>query len=260
MDGERKTDVGDAERQAIQKLDSELRSHGIVSQRAYNLMGTVLARMPETRLRDVSQSRKVATSLLVRVQNDLRCASLLALRGYPDQACTLVASIYEAAMTIAVVGSDDCVAQEWIDHDDPNKPFRSIQKITRDALERLGAPEPEKNAERNYTIYRQLCMAKHLNPLLLGQRGYEVVGNSISIGGGPDTSECGVRIAQFALERGIGFAFTATAIFAKEHLKGVETGDLTQQLGELDRDVMALNEDAAKRWGTDNPYPESWKI
>ena len=60
MDCERKTDLGDAERQAIQKLDSELRSHGIVSQRAYNLTGAVLARMPEARLRDVSQSRKVA--------------------------------------------------------------------------------------------------------------------------------------------------------------------------------------------------------
>jgi hypothetical protein len=175
MDCERKTELGDAERQAIQKLDSELGTHGIVSQRAYNLMGAVLSRMPTTKLRDVSQSRKVATSLLVRVQNDLRCASLLALRGYPDQACTLVASIYEAAMTIAVVGSDDHVAQEWIDYGDPNKPFRNIQKMTRDALEKLGVPEAEKNAERNYTTYRQLCMAKHLNPLLLSQRGYEVL-------------------------------------------------------------------------------------
>lgn len=102
--------LGEAERQAIDRLDPELRRPGLLSQRASNLIGTVLTRMPEARLRDVSQSRKVATSLLVRVQNDLRCASLLALRGYPDQACTLIASIYEAAMTIGVVGSDDRVA------------------------------------------------------------------------------------------------------------------------------------------------------
>jgi hypothetical protein len=253
-------DLDKAERQAVDRLDPELRKHGLLSQRAYNLIGAVVARIPESPLRDVRQSRKVAISLLVRVQNDLRCASLLALRGYPDQACTLVASIYEAAMTIGVVGSDDRVAQEWIEHDDPNKPFRSTQKMTRDALERLRAPEPEKNAERNYTIYRQLCMVKHLNPLLLSERGYEVVGNAISIGGGPDTSEAGVRIAQFALEKGIGFAFTAMAIFVKEHLNSVETDNLIQQLRELNRDVMTLNEEAAKRWGTENPYPEKWKI
>lgn len=260
METEKESDLGEVERRAIDRLDSELRAHGMLSQKAYNLIGRILTRMPELKLPDVTQSRKVTTALLVRVQNDRRCASLLALRGYPDQACTLVASIYEAAMTIAIVGSDDSVAQEWIEHDDPNRPFRNIQKMTLEALEKLGAPDVQRNAERNYTIYRQLCMAKHLNPLLLTDRAYEVAENRISIGNGPDTSETGVRIAQFALERGIGFAFTAAAIYGKEQLKRVEISDLLKELAEIDRRVMALNEEAAKRWGTDNPYPEKWKI
>ena len=67
-------------------------------------------------------------------------------------------------------------------------------------------------------------------------------------------------MGQFALEKSIGFAFTAAAIFAKEHLQAIDIGGLFDQLGEIDRDVMALNEQAAKRWGTENPYPESWKI
>ncbi|MGO9605671.1 MAG: hypothetical protein ACLQAT_20175 [Candidatus Binataceae bacterium] len=171
-----------------------------------------------------------------------------------------MASIYEAAMTIGVVGSDDHAAQEWIDHDDPNRPFRNIQNMTVEALRKLGAPDAEKNAARNYTIYRQLCMLKHLNPLLQKQRGYEIVEKRISINTGPDASEATVRIAQFALERAIGFAFTATAIFVKEHLGGIDIRNLVEQLRRVDDEVMALNDAAAKRWGTENPYPERWKI
>ncbi len=225
----------------------------------YNMIGSVLSRAPEGPLRDISQSRKVATFLLIRLQNDLRCESLLALRGYPDQACTLVASIYEATMTIGVIGSDDSTAQEWIDHDDPNKPFRNIRKMTLEALLKFGAPDPEKNAERNYTTYRELCMPKHLNPLLQKQRGFQIVGSLVTINSGPDASEAAVRMGQFALEKGIGFAFTAAAFFAKEHLRGIDVRDLFDQLREIERDVMSLNEQAVRRWGTKNPYPESWK-
>ncbi|SRR6266851_10444199 len=95
MDCERKTDLGDAERQAIQKLDSELRSHGIVSQRAYNLTGAVLARMPEARLRDVSQSRKVAEECararrvrfvpLHQLESITEAADTACLQGYPAE-------------------------------------------------------------------------------------------------------------------------------------------------------------------------------
>ena len=53
----------------------------------------------------------------------LRCAALLAHRGYVVQACRLVASMYEVAFTLAFIGSDDGLAQEWVDHDHPTRSF-----------------------------------------------------------------------------------------------------------------------------------------
>ena len=94
----------------------------------------------------MSQARKVATVLLLRMRDDLRCAGLPALRGYQLQACSLVASIYEAAFAIAAIDSDNDLAQEWIDHDDPNHPFRQALTLTEMALRKLGIPDPEKHA------------------------------------------------------------------------------------------------------------------
>jgi hypothetical protein len=53
---------------------------------------------------------------------------------------------------------------------------------------------------------------------------------------------------------------TATAIFLKEHLREVNVNDLFDGFRDISRDVMKLQERAAKRWGTQNPYPGIWKI
>lgn len=152
------TSVGKAERQAIKALDPDLGQHGLLTEHVYNFIGKVLGRSPTMRLDEVSRPRRIATLLLSRLRDDVRCAALLALRGYPEQACTLVASIYEAAFTIAAIGSDDALAQEWIEHDDPNRTFKAVQTLTRDALHKLGVPDPDRHSRRRYIVYRQLCL------------------------------------------------------------------------------------------------------
>lgn len=116
-----------AELQAMETLDVQLRDHASLTEQAFNLTAEIIGRIPEMPLHEVSQSRKVLTALLVRLSNDLRSAALLALRGYPIQAAALVGSMYEVAYTIAYIGSDDTLAQEWIDHDDPTKLFRQVK-------------------------------------------------------------------------------------------------------------------------------------
>src|SRR5271163_4068503 len=99
--------LADVERDAAQTLEPELRDHGLLNQRAFNAIGEAANLAAELPLSEVSQARKVAMVLLLRMRDDLRCAGLLALRGYQLQACSLVASIYEAAFTIAAIDSDD---------------------------------------------------------------------------------------------------------------------------------------------------------
>jgi hypothetical protein len=51
----------------------------------------------------------VATGLLVRIANDLRCMTMSALSGYPLQAAAVVATMYEVACAAVCIDSDDSV-------------------------------------------------------------------------------------------------------------------------------------------------------
>lgn len=154
-----------AENEAINTLGVELKDHLELTEIAFNLIGRVQTAVPPTRLDQVTQARKVCVTLLIRLSNDLRCSALLAVRGYAVQAVSTVASMYEVTFTLAAIGSDEVLAQKWIDHDDPTKPFMPIKNLTTLAVTKLGIPDPATAAKKQYLTYRQLCMAKHANPL-----------------------------------------------------------------------------------------------
>jgi hypothetical protein len=247
-----------AEYDAAKTLEPELHDHIELSARSYDFVSEVLTRAPEGPLSQISQSRKVVTVLLLRIASDLRCIGLVALRGYPEQACVLAASVYEAAFTVMVVGSDDVIAQGWVDYDDPNRQFRPILELTREGLRRVGA-DPVQHAQRWYTVYRQLCLPKHLNPVLQRLRGLKLGGSTVTVQVGPDAGEDGVRLSWFALEKAAGLAIQASAVFAGHHLAPGKRKGLPAKKVEIERIVLALNERAANRWGYGNPYPEKWK-
>jgi hypothetical protein len=251
--------LAEMERNAAQVLEPELREHGLLNQRVFNAIGEAANLASELPLSQVSQARKVATVLLLRMRDDLRCAGLLALRGYQLQACSLVASIYEAAFAVAAINSDDDLAQEWIDHDDPNHPFRQALPLTEMALRKLGIPDPEKHSARRYLVYRQLCLAKHLNPVFQRQRGLNLRGRQVTVKSGSDTSEDGVREAWFALEHAAGLAFVATASFVQNHVPEKSRGELVEKLKAIEADVSSLGAKAQQRWGAEPPF-KKWKI
>src|SRR5258708_38305663 len=131
-------DRGSPERRSIAEVEAEaaslllpkLRDHLQLNSDVYNFIGKGLDAAPNARLADVAQARKVATCLLTRMVNVLRCIGVVSLHGYSDQACTLAASLYEAAFAVLAIGANDDLAQEWIDHADPNSPFRPINQLT----------------------------------------------------------------------------------------------------------------------------------
>jgi hypothetical protein len=110
-----------AEQQAIGVLAAELSGHLSLTEKAFNLIGRVVSSLPQLTIAEISQSRKVATALLVRLSNDLRSAALVPCRGYALHALSLVASMYETTFAIAAIGADDSMADQWITHDDPTQ-------------------------------------------------------------------------------------------------------------------------------------------
>ena len=252
--------LGDAERHAVYSLEPELREHGKMTQFAFDLIGTTLAKTPVILLRDVPQSRKVATSLLVRLSNDLRATALLALRGYPIQAASIVASMYEVAFAVAVIGADKQKAQQWIDHAEPTRSFQNVKSMTSEGLKKLGVPDADNHANKRYEVYSQLCMARHANPLLQKQFGIQVHYDDVVAMNGPDTSEGAVRMAWFALDHAAFLSYVALASFITNHSPMVEQDNLRKQSEALGAWRHRLEQAAVQRWGTEDPYPGKWRI
>jgi len=247
-----------AERQAVSILAAELSGHLTLTEQAFNLIGIAVSSLPEVAIRDVSQSRKVLTALLVRLSNDLRSTALLASRGYVLQAATLVASMYETAYTIAAIGADDSLADEWINHDDPTKTFRKVLDLTRAGLAKLGVPSADAQAAIEYCIYQQLCLAKHVNPLLQTHHGHRMEGKNVVALNGPDFSEAAVRAAGFALEHAAGLAFVALASFISNHVPHEKKADLIKENEAVGAGRKTLEALAKARWGTQDPFPGRW--
>jgi len=77
--------LGDAGLRAMHTLERELASYLQVTELALNTIGLAMSRMPERPVREVTQSCKVVTGLLMRLSNDFRSTVLLACRGYADR-------------------------------------------------------------------------------------------------------------------------------------------------------------------------------
>lgn len=248
------------EMDAARALKRRLNDHIQVNSGVYNVIGRVLNGAPDARLHDVTKARKVTTCLLVRIANDLRCIGLVSMRGYAEQACGIAASVYEAAFTVMAIGQNEGLAQEWFDHPDPNRPFRQVRELTRMAMRNLGIPEPERQAKRWYVAYSQLCMAKHMNPLLQATRGFRVEANRVLVTTGPDTSEGSVRLAWFALEHSAGFALTAAGFFGQQYVRKSEQRELATGSRDLHEAIGKLRVAAVARGWHRNPFPDHWKF
>jgi len=253
--------LAEAEKQAVDVLTPELKDHLDLTEFAFNLIRGVQTAAPRLPLPRVTQARKVCTTLLVRASNDLRCAALLAVRGYAIQAVSTVASMYEVTFTLAAIGDDETLAQTWIDHDDPTRPFMPIKPLTKLALTKLGIPDPATHTERQYLTYRQLCMAKHANPLFQTQHGQQRRGNVMFSQNGPDLSEPALRAAWFALEHAAGLASVAAGSFLANHVPRSEAVALRSEVTNLNkRVVFELRRRAVARWGSEDPLPGKWKL
>jgi hypothetical protein len=166
--------ISDAERRAARELEPQLRDHLTLTTNAYNSIGRLLEHASRGTFSQLSTSLQVTVKLLLRLANDVHGAEILALRGYPLQAATLVASVYEVAFTVALIGNDDRVAQAWLDHADRTSPFRDARDMTWAVIKKLNIPDADTRTGEFFRVYRQLCLAKHANPLLERQFGVYV--------------------------------------------------------------------------------------
>jgi hypothetical protein len=258
--------LGDSEREAHTVLAPQLKEHISATERSLNLIATALniaAGPPRAR---IQPALKATSMLMAQMLNHLRCSMLLSLRGYSAQVCVLTASIYEAAFAVMAIGSDDQVATKWLEHDDPNRSYGEIRRITKAGLVNVIrlSPAPDKidlewQTEMNYVVYRQLCWAKHLNPMFVRQYSRRDSGRG-PLFNGPDASEEGLKLASFALGHGAAHAASACAVYFSAYVPSELRTDLIRDWTQLSRDLSSLRERSLKRWGTKNPFPQKWRV
>ena len=254
----KKESLADAEKEALKFLEPELHRHGMLTMDAFNIISMTLGRIPEQPINKILLSQKVTTSLLVQLSNDLRSSSLLALRGYAVQAVTLLSSMFATAYCIATIGSDQSIAQKWVEHNDPTRPFMRVKDMIIRGLENFNHSKPNAQAEIEYRVYRQLCMAKHANPLFQMDHGLIFRRDEVIAMNGPNTSENFIRASWFALEHSVALSFIALMSFILNHLSTQGNEDLINKvvsIGDRSKELAAV---AKKRWGTEDPFPDKW--
>jgi hypothetical protein len=258
--------LGDSEREAHTTLMPQLKEHISATERSFNFIATVLniaAGPPRER---IQPALKASSMLMAQMLNHLRCSMLLSLRGYPAQVCVLTASIYEAAFAVMAIGSDDRVARKWLEHDDPNRSYEEIRKITKAGLANViplsqssRKIDLERQTEVNYVVYRQLCWPKHLNPMFVQRYSRRDSGRG-ALFNGPDASDEGLKLASFALVNGAAFASSAGAVYLSAYVPQEQRTGLIRDWNQLNRDLSSLRDRSIKRWGTKNPFPKKWRI
>jgi hypothetical protein len=251
------SDIAEGESQARSKLAAEL-------PRQFALMNVAFELVAETLnvIGDVpTQAVKVCTALLSKLSTDLRVIVLVAERGYPTQAVTLASSLYETAFTIAYVGSDETLAQEWIDRaeKDPTRLFRPAWDLTVGAFRNLGVDDPESTAESYYLMYSQLCMGKHAHPGYILHHSIETVGDDVVIMNGPNTTDAAIRAIDFSLEGSAGLTYVALASFIGNHVPEEARDALKVKAEQMGRIRLELHGESRRRWGSTDPYPGQWR-
>ena len=251
----------DVEADAASALAPHLGDHLRLCQRSFEFISRVLRALPERRLIDTPLACRVGVGLLIKISNDLRTASLLASRGYPVQAATVVSSLYESAVTVAYIRHDEALADDWMQHgtENPLTAFRGIWLMTQAAVAGLALPNSDAMTERLFKTYTQLCWAKHSNSAFLLEQSYTRVGQDLVGGNGPSISEEAVRAGTFALEHGVALVFVAGAVFTQHHIPPEDRSPLVTELNAIGAERERLSGLSHARWGDEDPFPGRWR-
>jgi len=185
---------------------------------------------------------------------------LLTLTGYSVQAVTLVSSMFETAYCIAAIGSNQCLAKKWVEHNDPKttRSFMNVKDMISKGLRNLDHPDPTAQTEIEYRVYRQLCMPKHSNPLFQKHHGLIFTHDEVIAMNGPNISENSIKASWFALEHAVRLSYIALSSFINNCLSAENNDDLIEQVKLIGVRRKELEAEAIQRWGTEDPFPGKW--
>jgi hypothetical protein len=106
-------------------------------------------------------------------------------------------------------------------------------------------------------VYRQLCLAKHSNPLLQQDHGHYADEEAVVLMNGPNSSDGSVRVARLALDA-TRLTVLALASFLADHVPADRKTVFVERLNNIRREVQDLAQAAKQEYGSEDPYPGKW--
>jgi len=233
-----------AERKANRILTAALDGPQRLAYSTHLLIGEVAVRIRQREGNQKRYAARVCIQLLHRASNDLRCASQVMFHGYPAQGATICASLYEAVLAAAYIGADEDLAREWLQHDDEKNKFRPVIELA--AI--IGKGD-EGITAKVYSVYRSLCMPKHVNPVTEVLMGVELIEGVPFLRNGPDTSEFAIFISWRALVDSCRTVLFALDRVAKALLDATDIEALQAPLMSAAEHCHRLSVEFIARWG-----------
>jgi hypothetical protein len=226
--------IDDVEDEATKVLVPKLQLALEVAHCGNQLCQATVAQIPDQdSVRSMPISLRVCATLLMRIADDIRCAVILATKGYPVQAASLGASTFEHAFNVGYIGANDARGAEWCDHENPYRmPVKKAERLVECAIvATLGlgddvqpktlapdvAVELEKKVRAQMEVYMQFCLPKHGNPLVQKQHNWTRDGDTIELYCGPSLAEVSLQNSLWALDQVGRLAALACEAFEHYH-------------------------------------------
>ncbi|CDZ76122.1 hypothetical protein BN59_00388 [Legionella massiliensis] len=187
------------EREAAKEILPELNEHLDYSTKIYNSCFSIQRFLDGKTINDVGQLLRSQMMILMRITDFLRCIQHIVILGYPEQACTLAASIFELSHTAVYFSYDNAAMLKWLASSDGEKNMPKLigidtyKKLVEHNCQKVGVPsEPE------VSVYRQLCWMKHSHPIM---QDIQINNDKAKFLIGPFTDERSISHAWFAIEQ-----------------------------------------------------------
>lgn len=189
----------------------------------------------------------VCAVLLARLITDLQAVVQLIKSGYAAPALSLTAGMFEMTYMLMYIGADEERAEKWATHGGSTRASPWSVKTTIEGVAKsLNANETV--VEREYEgIYRDVNMAKHGNPMAIGDVGLIVTDEGVRILAGPHLSSPTRRWARTAMSHGTQYVKLAALRFYANHVIRMP-GALN-----LSDELFALSDEARRLHSVDLP-------
>lgn len=217
-----------------------------------SLLIETLTITPAQDYRELRSSFLVSNSLLIKCINDLRALWQLGSKGYPIQAATIASSLYETSFTIGAIADDDDRADNWIEHSKLTKvPLDTKVSVTMTLKKQLEDVEPavlESLVEEEYKKYRNLCMAKHGNPIIQKRHGITFQNGDFIGEPGPEKTDEALKLICFAIETSISSVMTGVVTYINDHLANYDTSKLVRKYNRTKEAYSIMVDNSLKKW------------